>query len=146
MVVSLLCLAAQDSDSCSTFSPNGRSLNSFDRFADFADELDEPADKVSDIFPHPTEDHLHIIVQLPAAGEWNSLFSCMRNTDENVPPFTTCPPALIPSFRCCSSLRHRSMYLSFMTNHVRSCCLILDQPTFKRARVDVVHGSNSTRK
>ena len=42
---------------------------------DFADELDEPVDSVSDTFPHPPERHLHIIIELPSAGRSSSLLS-----------------------------------------------------------------------
>jgi hypothetical protein len=41
----------------------------------FADELDELTDKVSDIFPQqPFQSDLHIIATLPAAGEWRVLW------------------------------------------------------------------------
>jgi hypothetical protein len=66
------------------------------KFADFADELDELVDKVSGIFPHPPEDHLHIIVQPPAAGESSSLLSHIRSADDIVSPFTTCPSHAYP--------------------------------------------------
>ena len=45
--------------------------------ADFADELDEPVDSVSDAFPHSPKHHLHIIIQLLSAGGLSSLLSHM---------------------------------------------------------------------
>jgi hypothetical protein len=55
-----------------------------DKFADFADELDEPADKVSDIFPSPREGHFHIIVKLPVTGGWSMLPLHMTSADNAV--------------------------------------------------------------
>ena len=49
--------------------------------ADFADELDEPVDSISDALPHCPADHLHIYVALPAPSEWSSLLLRMRSAD-----------------------------------------------------------------
>jgi hypothetical protein len=39
-------------------------------FSDFADELDEPTDTVSDRWPaQPANDRLHVLVKLPTPGE-----------------------------------------------------------------------------
>ena len=59
------------------------------KFADFADELDEPVDSVSVAFPHSPKHHLHVVIQLPSAGGLSSLLPHMRRADDVVSPFTT---------------------------------------------------------